>query len=78
MIVATLTKNGMINLTVEIRNEFDLKPGDKIKFVDFGPGIMIVPVKELEELVDPNNLELAIQMAKEITEEHKKEAKAGR
>ncbi|MHA2250950.1 MAG: AbrB/MazE/SpoVT family DNA-binding domain-containing protein [Candidatus Kariarchaeaceae archaeon] len=78
MATATLTKNGMINLPVEIRKKFNLKPGDKISFVDTGEGIMVVPIKNLFELIDPDQKEITIEMVKELIKEHKEDAAKGR
>lgn len=77
MATATLTKNGMINLPIEIRKKFDLKPGDKISFVDTGEGIVVVPVKDLFELINPNDREMTIQMVEELIKEHKLDATKG-
>ena len=77
MAIATLTKNGMINLPIEIRKKFNLQPGDKISFVDTGEGIVVVPVKDLSELVNPNDKDLTIQMIEELINEHKEEAAKG-
>lgn len=77
MTTATITKNGMINLPIEIRKRFNLKPGDKISFVDTGEGIVVVPVKDLTELVNPNDKDLTIQMIEELIGEHKQDAAKG-
>ncbi len=74
---ATLTKNGMINLPIEIRKKFNLKPGDKISFVDTGEGIFVVPVKTLFDLINPDEKENTIAMVKELIAEHKIEAEKG-
>ena len=77
MTTATLTKNGMINLPIEIRKKFNLKPGDKINFVDTGEGIFVVPVKSLFDLVNPNEKDRTAAMVKELIREHKIEAEHG-
>ncbi len=78
MATATLTKNGMINLPIEIRKKLKLKSGDKITFIDTDDGILILPLLKLSDLVDPKNKEITIQMVKELTAEHKLDAAKGR
>lgn len=78
MTTATLTKNGMINLPVEIRKKFNLKPGDKINFVDTGDGVVVVPVKDIFDLIDPSQKEETIELIEELIHEHKLDAANGR
>lgn len=78
MTTATLTKNGMINLPVEIRKKFNLKPGDKINFVDTGDGVVVVPVKDIFDLIDPSQKKETIEMIEELIHEHKLDAAKGR
>ncbi len=77
MTTATLTKNGMINLPIEIRKKFNLKPGDKINFVDTGDGIFVVPVKTLFDLINSDEKDRTVAMVKELIREHKIEAEQG-
>lgn len=78
MTIATLTNNGMINLPAEIRKKFNLLPGDKLKFIEIGEEIRIVPIKKISELVDSGNKDKAVEMIKELTKEHKIEAEQDR
>ena len=73
MATATLIKNGMINLPIEIRKKFNLKPGDKISFVDTGEVIVVIPIKDLYALINPNEKETTIEMVKELINEHKQD-----
>lgn len=77
MTIATLTKNGMINLPIEIRRKLNMKTGDKISFVDTGDGIFVVPIKDLFDLVNPQEKVTTITMVKELIKEHKLEAEKG-
>ncbi len=70
MVSATLSKNGMIHLPREIQKKFELKPGDKISFVDTGEEVVVVPIKKLFDLVDPNEEEIAKNIVQELKSEH--------
>lgn len=52
----------------------NLKPGDKINFIDTGEGIVVAPVKDIFDLVDPNQKEKTIEMVEELIREHRQEA----
>lgn len=49
----------------------NLKPGDKINFIDTGEGIVVAPVKDIFDLVDPNHKEKTIEMVEELIREHR-------
>lgn len=77
MATATFTKNGMIHLPKEIQKKFDLIPGDKISFIDTGEGVVIVPIKNLFDLVDPKEKSIANEVAQELKLEHLNEIIGG-
>lgn len=77
MAIATYTKNGMIHIPKEIQRIFDLNPGDKISFTDTGDGIVIVPIKGLFSLVNPEEKSIANEVALELKNEHLNEIKGG-
>ena len=73
MLKAKVTKNGMINIPVELRKKLKINVGDTISFVETPEGIMIVPIKNVFELTDPNEYEIAKEIIQEITKERKEE-----
>ncbi len=71
MIKAKITKNGMINFPAEYRKRLNLRPGDEVGFLETPEGIIIVPVRSILELTDPNELKTAKEIIEEIHEERK-------
>ncbi|MHA2363991.1 MAG: AbrB/MazE/SpoVT family DNA-binding domain-containing protein [Candidatus Hodarchaeales archaeon] len=73
MIKARISKNGMINFPSEIRSKLNLKIGDEISFLATDEGYIIVPIKDIFELINDDELEIAKEIVKEVSEERKKE-----
>ena len=74
MIKSKLTKNGMINFPADLRKKWNLQPGDEISFIETEDGVLIVPVKDLFDLINSDERSLA----KEIVEELHRERQLGR
>ena len=75
MATSVLSKNGTINLPAEIRKKLKVEVGDRLSFVDTGDGIVIVPIKDLFDLIDPTTRDLANRISQELLDDHKKEAR---
>ena len=73
MITSTIAKNGTINLPVKIRKKLGLKIGDQISYIVTDDGVIIVPVKRLDELAKTQNYTNAVEIIEEITQEHRRE-----
>ncbi|MHA1990822.1 MAG: AbrB/MazE/SpoVT family DNA-binding domain-containing protein [Candidatus Hodarchaeales archaeon] len=73
MIKAKITKNGMINIPAELRKKLKIKAGDTISFVETPEGMMIVPIKNIFELTDPKEYQIAKEIIREITKDRKEE-----
>jgi len=70
--IATLSERGQIVIPQEAREEFNLKPGDKLIIMSFGPkaGLMIIKAEELLEIFseiskDLSEIEKFISILKE-------------
>ena len=70
MPTATVTKNGMIHLPDAIRRKFNLKPGDRIEFIELGNEVVVVPVRDLFDLTNAEEAKFARKMIEELKSEH--------
>ncbi|MBO3832615.1 MAG: AbrB/MazE/SpoVT family DNA-binding domain-containing protein [Candidatus Brockarchaeota archaeon] len=72
----TITEKGTVTIPAEIRKKYKLKKGSRVKFIETGEGILLVPVIPLEELfgADKNFKKITYQMIKELQEERRREA----
>ena len=75
MFTTKVMSNGTINLPSKIRKKLNLKPGDKINFVETSLGYTIVPVVDIFDLIDPKSKELTLEMIEEIHQERRQSAK---
>ncbi|OLS16798.1 MAG: hypothetical protein HeimC3_35450 [Candidatus Heimdallarchaeota archaeon LC_3] len=73
MIKAKITKNGMINIPAELRKKLDIKAGDSVSFIETPDGIMIVPIKNILDLTNPKEYDLAMETIKEIRNDRENE-----
>ena len=73
MINSKIAKNGTINFPVSIRKKLGVNIGDTVSFVVTDDEVIIVPVKRLEELSNPDNYSKAVEIIEEITNEHRRE-----
>lgn len=74
MISAKVTKNGMINLPVEVRKKLNISPGDEISFLESENGYIIIPIKNILDLTNPDELPIAKEIIEEIRKERQEEA----
>ena len=74
MIKSKLSKNGTINLPSEIRKLMNIEIGDHISFIIEDNKVILVPIKPLEELIDPKQYSQALEIIEELKEEHRLEA----
>lgn len=73
MISSKIAKNGTINFPVSIRKKLGVSIGDSVSFIITDDEVIIVPVRILEDLSNPDNYEKAVEIIEEITEEHRRE-----
>ena len=77
---ATVTSKSMVTIPAKIRKKYGIKDGDKVEFVDSNGGILLIPLKSLEELrgVDLKHRKLVVQGIKELERERRRDASLGR
>lgn len=75
MIITKLMKNGSINLPAELRKKLNISAGDKISFIETEQGFVLVPIVDIFDLVDSNNMEKTIEIIEEIKAERENLAK---
>jgi AbrB family looped-hinge helix DNA binding protein len=73
MIKSKVSKNGMINLPVKIRQKLNIVPGDEISFVEEDGQIHIVPIRNILDLPDQTLMPKTIELIEELIEEHRNE-----
>lgn len=73
MLKSKLSKNGMITLPAEIKKTLNIKPGDEVSFIKTDEGYIIVPLVDIFDLVNPNEMEKAKEIIQELRNERKKE-----
>ncbi|MGC8848954.1 MAG: AbrB/MazE/SpoVT family DNA-binding domain-containing protein [Candidatus Bathyarchaeia archaeon] len=72
----TITEKGTVTIPAEIRRKYKLTKGSRVKFIETGEGILLVPVIPLQDLfgADKDEKETAFRMIRELQEERRKEA----
>ena len=73
MLKTKLSKNGMITLPAEIKKRYNINPGDEVSFVKTDDGYILIPVVDIFDLINPDELELAKEIIEELREERQKE-----
>ena len=76
MMRSKIAKNGTINFPVAIRKKLGVDIGDSVSFVVTDDEVIVVPVRKLGDLTNPENYSKAVEIIEEITEEHRRERKA--
>ena len=71
---SVIDADGTVKLPPEIIKELGLSEGEEISFLTTEDGVVLVPIKKLEELVDPKNKEAAMKIIAEIKKERETEA----
>lgn len=74
MMKSKITKNGLINFPAKLRKKLKLNVGDEITFVETDEGFLVVPLKNILEATNPDEMDKAIEIIKELKEEHRNEA----
>ena len=73
MMKSRITKSGMINFPAALRKKMGLDSGDEVSFLETPEGVMIIPVRDLFDLTNPEELPVAIEIIAEVREERRKE-----
>ncbi len=75
--VATVTSKSMITIPSKIRRKYDLRQGSKMEFVEIEEGLLLVPLKTLNELRGAGRAKASaiIEGVKELEAEHREEAR---
>ena len=73
MIKAKITKNGMINFPAEYRKKLNLQPGDEVGFLETPEGLIVVPVRDILSLTNPQELPIAKEIISEVHTERQQD-----
>ncbi len=73
MMKTKLSKNGMITLPVEIRRRYNIEIGDEVGFVEEDGEYKIVPILNMEDLIDPSHFESTKRLIDEMRRERDNE-----
>jgi AbrB family looped-hinge helix DNA binding protein len=73
MIKAKITKNGMINFPAEYRKKLNLQPGDEVGFLETPEGLIVVPVRDILSLTNPQELPIAKEIISEVHAEREQD-----
>ena len=71
MIKAKITKNGMINFPSKYRKKLNLQPGDEVGFLETPEGLIVVPVRDILSLTNPQELPIAKEIISEVHKERR-------
>lgn len=76
--LATVSKKGLMTIPSEVRRKYGLKEGDKVRIVDQGGMLLMVPLTDVKALygLGAEHKEKLLEAIKELEEEHDEEAKA--
>jgi len=76
--LATLSKKGLMTIPTEIRRKYGLKDGDRVRIIDQGGVLMIIPLTDIKTLygLGAEHKEELLIGIRELEEEHDEEAKA--
>jgi len=76
--LATVSKKGLMTIPSEIRRKYGLKEGDKVRIIEQGGVLVIVPLTDIKALhgLGVEHKEKLLKGIKELEEEHDEEAKA--
>ncbi len=73
MIKAKITKNGMINFPAKYRKKLNLQPGDEVGFLETPEGLIVVPVRDIISLTNPQELPIAKEIISEVHTERQQD-----
>ncbi len=76
--LATISKKGLMTLPSEVRRRYGLKDGDKVRIIDRGGTLLIVPLTDMKTLygLGAEYKERLLEAIEELEVEHDEEAKA--
>jgi len=76
MTIATVTSKKMVVIPAEIRRKYRITEGTKVKFIDKGNMIVLVPIPPLKELfgIDKKDYEKIVEGIRELMIERREEA----
>lgn len=74
--LATISKKGLMTIPSEIRRKYGLKDGDKVRIIDQGGSLLIVPLMDIKALygLGREHKEDLLVMIRELEAEHDEEA----
>jgi len=74
--IAKVTSKSMVTIPVEVMRKYGIKEGMRVKFVETGSGILLVPIPKLKDLcgVDGQHASTIIEAVRELEKEHREEA----
>jgi AbrB family looped-hinge helix DNA binding protein len=80
MIVATISQKGWVVIPAELRKKYGLKPGSRVRMVDYGGGITILPllddpVHQAQGMLAGNRSLTAALLAERAEERRREERK---
>jgi len=75
--LATVSKKGLMTIPSEVRRKYGLKDGDKVRVIDQGGLLIIIPLMDVKDLygLGAEHKEKLLMGIKELEEEHDEEAK---
>lgn len=68
-----VSKNGMITLPSQIREELDIAIGDEVGFQKVDGNYVIVGIKSMEDLIDPDHMDATRELIEEMRRDRAKE-----
>jgi len=76
--LATVSKKGLMTIPSEVRRKYGLKDGDKVRIIDQGGLLIIIPLTDIKALygLGAEHKEKLLMGIRELEEEHDEEAKA--
>ncbi len=63
----------MINFPAEYRKKLNLKPGDEVGFLETPEGLIVVPVRDILSLTNPQELSIAKEIISEVHTERQQD-----
>jgi len=75
--LATVSKKGLMTIPSEVRRKYGLKDGDKVRVIDQGGLLIIIPLTDIKTLygLGAEHKEKLLMGIRELEEEHDEEAK---
>jgi len=75
--LATVSKKGLMTIPSEVRRKYGLRDGDKVRIIDQGGLLIIVPLTDVKDIygLGADHKKKLLMGIKELEEEHDEEAK---